>query len=121
MSLVNILGSKNEQQHIIGSVETDSSQVVGIFLSLVQSMGMTNPSSSVTSSKKGVKISKKGSKYTLTLEMFEPPIEVIWKSPLEFSKVLEYFDKLSNGNSNIGWVNILNLSDGSKYLQFATN
>ena len=121
MSIIDILGSKSEQHNIIGSVEADSSQVLNIFLGLVKSVGMTNPATTVKSSKKGVTITKSGNKYTLRLEMFEPPIEVTWSTPISYNKVLEYFDNIALNNSRIGWVNLINMSDGTKYLQFATN
>lgn len=121
MSIINILGSKNEQHNLIGKVEADSSEVINILLGLVQSVGMANPKVKVNNSKKGVTITKVDDKYTLTLQMFEPPIEVSWSSPIEYAKVLDFLNNIAKDSKKIGWINIFSLSDGTKFLQFATN
>jgi len=121
MAISDIFGSRNEQHNLIGRVDCSGEELSSVFLGLVQSMGMTNPPASTTVSKKGVTISRKGNKYTLTLEMFEPPLNVSWSDPIEISQIVEFLNKISAQNKKVGWVNTINLSDGSKFLQLATN
>ncbi len=119
MSILDIFGTKNERQNIVGQVDCTAEDAPTVFLGLMQTMGMSNPSVSISNSSKGVSISKKGKKYTLVLEMFQPPIQISWEDPIDYNQILSFINKISRGNNKVCWVNFINMSDGSKSLQFA--
>lgn len=120
MSILDFIGSKFEQHNkVVGKVECSGDEVTTIFLGLAKSVGMANPSTSMSAAKKGISIVHIDNKYILTLQMFEPPLQIIWNDPIPFNALREKLDMLAIENKKVGWVNTIDLSDGTKMLQLA--
>lgn len=120
MSIIDFIGSRFEQHNkVVGKVECSGDEVTTIFLGLAKSVGMANPKISKNSAKKGISIAHVDNKYILTLEMFEPPLKIVWSKPEPVKALREVLDNLANDNKKVGWVNTIELSDGTKMLQLA--
>ena len=104
---------------IIGSAESDGSNLTKILIGMMSSMGMSNPASLPSKSSKGVKITKKGkNSYKITLGMFTPPIDIMWTGTLNESELMDLISKVINDNKTISYVNYHNVT-GNKIFQFA--
>jgi len=112
MNFIENFVSKLEQQNkIIGQLECAAESLPQMLVGMLQSMGMTNPVIISSKASKGIKITKKGNKYTLILYMFEPPLKISWTSQIPFEKLHEVIDKISSDKKNIGYMNIFNVNN----------
>lgn len=121
MSILNGFVPRIEQQSskVIGSTECTKDNVSNMLVGMLSSMGMTNPQGVQTKSSKGVKISKKGNNYTLTLSMYEPPIVISWTGNIPMDKLSEIIDRLAQDRKKIGYMNIVTLKNKVKFFQLA--
>lgn len=121
MSILELFVSKNEQQsnaREIGKI-TSSDNMPGILIGILNSMGMVNPKNFASSTSKAVVITKKGKSYTLTLNMYTPPIRVKWTGLLTKNKLAEILEKIAAEQKKIGYINSVKLSNGTEMFQLA--
>jgi hypothetical protein len=121
MAIFNNSVSRFEQQNtrLIGSTDCQKESAPNMLIGMLSSMGMVNPSGLQSSSSKGVKITKRGNNYTLTLSMYQPPIVLTWTGGIPMSKLPDIIEKLIQDRKKIGYMNFVNLSKGQKSFQFA--
>jgi len=106
--LENFVSRIEQHSKTIGQVECSNEEAPKIMIGMMQSMGMANPLTVQSKSSKGVKISKKGNKYTLTLFMFTPPLSISWTGAIPMSKLMDIIEKLSEDKKTVGFMNIHN-------------
>lgn len=120
MQILDIVASRKEQQKDqIGKVECTESTLVDMCLGLLSSVGMINPGQVVAHSYKGVKLTRKGDKYILTLTMFKPPLKVSWSSTHSYSKLRKLLIKSASTNKTICYMSIISSPNKAKLVQLA--
>lgn len=120
MQIFEVSASKKEQQKDqIGKVECTENSLVDICIGLLSSVGMINPGQVVAHSSKGVKLTRKGDKYILTLLMFKPPLHVTWSASHNYDKLPKLLVKASKSNETLCYISIINPADKSKLVQLA--
>lgn len=110
--------NKNESVKNIGQVEcTSIEEASATITNLMSSMGMSNPTSPVNSSTKGVTVKNKGNSIIITLSMFTPPITFVWTNLLPARELPKVIASIIEKNKKIGSINNVTLSDGTKFVQ----
>ncbi len=107
MSLLGIFNQNTEKEpsNKVGSFECDKQNLVKTFMNLMGFMGMSNPGKLVSTSTKAVKITKKGSKFTLQLNMFKPPVKISWTELTPIQQIEAELINAVNRGLSISFVN----------------
>lgn len=121
MSLVDFFVNNREQHNgsPIGKYEVVEENVPSALVSMLESMGMSNPTGITTTTSKSVKVTKKGNKYTLTLLSYTPPITVQWTGMITTDKLQNLINHAVEKRLGIGYINTLTLNNGVKLFQIA--
>lgn len=110
--------NKNESSRNIGQVECMSiEEATSTITNLMSSMGMSNPTTPINSSTKGVTVKKKGNSIVITLSMFTPPITFVWTNLMPAKSLPDVIAKIIVEKKKIGSINNITLSDGTKFVQ----
>lgn len=118
MDILNFFIPKREGK-AAGSFEATSDNLVSGLTNFMSTMGMSNPVRLTKKGSKGVKITKKGDKYTIKLLMFEPPLELEWSPIAPVDTLFETLDSLSQSNKKIAYINTGKLETGLNFFQLA--
>jgi hypothetical protein len=110
--------SSTSSESIVGKTECNFNNLGSMFVGMANSMGLSNPAGLVGKSGKGIRLSKKGQTYTLTLTMYKPPITVSWTGVMPMDKLVEILDRLATDNKKVGYLNTFNTS-GQQFFQLA--
>jgi hypothetical protein len=86
---------------------------------MASAMGMTNPSLSTSTSTKGVVIKRKGKKYLITFNRYNPPLVFTWTGSINDENLPEVLKKILERHKIIAALNTLKLSDGKIFHQLA--
>lgn len=110
MNFLNIFKQNIDSQDItsIGQFECAPSKLSLAVSSLLQRMGMSNPSSLTAHSPKGIQIASKGGKFIITLYMFNPPVEIEWTEMDSIENLQSYLENIVDTQTKIGYINLKN-------------
>lgn len=103
MANINLFLNK-EKGGVIGKAECGKNLLDGL-LSLLDNFGMINPSGIRFSANKGVRITKKGNRYTLLLLNFTPPVKVTWSKPITSSELEKLILEAVGKSNSICYLN----------------
>lgn len=120
MNILDFFQNRSEkgESSTIGQVETTSESLSNMAVGLMQSMGMTNPSTLKAYAGKAITITKKGEKYLITLNAFKPPVTIEWTNTMDINQLAGLLLNLANTNKKVGYVNFLT-QNGRRMFQIA--
>ena len=122
MGILDSIVTKIEQQaKFIGKIDCTKESVSNILIGMLNSMGMVNPTGLAKRSKKGISLKKKGNLYTLTLSMYEPPLELTWTENITSQELIAKLDKMIEERKKIGAMNVFKMANGATQYQLAIN
>ncbi len=119
MSIFEIFRKTESGSSEVGSFECGSDSLTKAFIDLTSMVGLSNPNSLVSTSPKGVSISKKGDKYIIKLLMFDPPVELEWSDLTPLNKLFNTLNSISEEEREVGSVSFKKLNTGHKFFQIA--
>lgn len=114
---INLFTQKKEK-NVFGKVECDRNLVPSL-LEVMNAIGLVNGVGVKLSSTKGVRITKKGRKYTMWLLNFVPPVKVQWQQPISQFELVNLIEKAIEDQKNICYINNISLYDNSNFFQVA--
>ncbi len=118
MANINLFLNK-DKGGVVGKAECGVNLLEGLF-SLLDNLGMINPSGIRFSASKGVRITKKGKRYTLILLNFNPPVKVTWTKPITNSELEKLIWEAVGKSDSICYINsVKNPLDQSSMFQLA--
>lgn len=115
--LQNLFSQKSTE---VGRLEMSSvNSVVSTLLNLLPAMGMSNPPIGASTSTKAVSVKKKGKKFIITLNQYNPPISFIWTGAVDDVNLIPTIINIINNNQKIAAINTNKLANGKKFYQLA--
>lgn len=109
MNFFNIFKQNIDAGETVGQFECASNKLSVAVSSLLDRMGMANPSTLTAHSPKGINITSKGGKYIITLYMFNPPIEIEWTDMQNLDNLQSFLENLADSETKIGYINLRNV------------
>ena len=100
----------------VGKAEATKENISEMFMGIMSSMGLVNPSAITSTSSKAVTITKKGNVFVITLNHYDPPLTFTWTGLLPTERLLEIITKLTEDKKRINYVNKVTTSKG-KFVQ----
>jgi len=121
MDFLSFLISKTENDggKVIGKFECSIHNLTSSFLTFAGQMGMSSPVRISKQSSRLIKITKKGDKYIIKLNMYNPPIEIVWTNMQPIENLKAILDSIAETNKKIGYVNTKQLDNGKQLFQLA--
>ncbi len=113
MSIFEIFNQKEKSN--IGKFECTFDKLADAFLSVTNFMGMSNPSAVTKTAGKAITIVKKKGGYVLSLNMFNPPIELKWTDLENVKDLSKVLDSYANTSTKIGYINQVSANGQSLY------
>lgn len=99
----------------VGKIECSRGELPDVLIGMLQKMGMNNPSKLTVKSTKGVTVIKKGNKYVLVLNTYNPPLVLSWTGTIPLSQLLEVIDNVAKEGKKIGFINFVNVEGTSTF------
>lgn len=119
MNFFNIFGQKEKGTDFIGKFECTAQKLPDIFVRLMDTMGMSNPSGYVQNASKAITIKKNGDKYTIFINTYNPPLAIQWTEPFVSDDLVKVINRLVAGkNKRIGYLNVTGLNNGYEAGEF---
>ncbi len=93
----------NSKINKIGELILPSIDVVAVTIrNIMNTMGMSNPSFTTSSSTKGIIVKKKGNKYIIVLNQYDPPVSFTWTGSIHDKNLQSVIEKIAIANNNEG-------------------
>lgn len=119
MNLLEFFTIKKERGSTVGKYETSKDLLGKSFLAMMDSLGLSNPTTVRIYSSQAVTVTKKGDNYVLVLKTFKPPIKIEWSGLMPIDQLNTILEKVAEEQKKVAYINTSTLSSGTEYFQLA--